>query len=210
MKVCNQCGQKVGMDAGYCTRCGSGSLRVEGNAPKQQKQQVSNGSQDVAHQQRTVNNKQQARKTKQEFNDFDTSIELDDNVMPQPVPSKFRNPNAVKQKKTPAPKQRQSINNIGYTDENDGGVNDFAGFGSTSDDTDVSIKEWAIAYALMLVPIYNIIYLVTRGFGKKKYVKPSLRNWARVQLIAIAVSIVFMLLSSAMIGNIISYMMFGF
>ena len=40
MKTCNQCRQTVPDDAGYCTRCGSGSLKIVESLDKKQNQQV--------------------------------------------------------------------------------------------------------------------------------------------------------------------------
>lgn len=57
--------------------------------------------------------------------------------------------------------------------------------GSDSPET-VGMGEWLLADLLMVVPIVNIILLFIWGFGSGY--KPSKKNWARAQLIVVAVS----------------------
>lgn len=72
------------------------------------------------------------------------------------------------------------------------------GDGSDSPET-VGMGEWLLANLLMLVPVVNIILLFIWSFGSGY--KPSKKNWARAQLIMMAVSaVIFIFLGTAVFG----------
>lgn len=200
MKTCNQCGQIASMDDSYCPRCGSGDLKTE----------------NVKDSRRRQRNNQQTRT--QVNNSGFNGDNIEEDTMPQQVPSKFRNPNAVKvpnkqakQPKKPRLKKQRSQNFDGGIEINqdENGVDNFAGFKSTPGGTEVTLKEWIIAYLIMLVPIFNIVYLIMKGFGTKSYVKPSLKTWAVAQLIFMGASIILFILTSGFIANLLISIMLG-
>lgn len=200
MKKCNQCGQIASMDDSYCPRCGSGDLKAENVKDSRRRQR---------------NNKQtRTQISNSEFN----GDNIEEDIIQQQVPSKFRNPNAVKvpnkqakQPKKPRLKKQRSQNFDGgiEIDQDENGVDNFAGFKSTPGGTEVTLKEWIIAYLIMLVPIFNIVYLIMKGFGTKSYVKPSLKTWAVAQLIFMGASIILFILTSGFIVDLFLSIMLG-
>lgn len=195
MKICNQCGQTHPMDTKYCLRCGSSSLRIEGG---------------------TQVEKPKLGKLKTQT--LDTM-----EAQPQKVPQQFKNPNAVKMPKQPKKIERQEkqprktpvVNNIydntgnsmGF--ENEHQTSSFGGYGAQDSDIHVSVKEWLITTVLMMIPFFNIYYIISLAFSKKKNVKPSLRNWAKLQVyaagIAMAIGLVFMLISFVFVSLVLNY-----
>jgi len=68
----------------------------------------------------------------------------------------------------------------------------------------VSLGEWIITYLLMMIPIVNLVLLVIWGFGGNA--NESKANWAKLQLIVIAIGVI---MSALFMGSLISFLKFG-
>lgn len=78
------------------------------------------------------------------------------------------------------------------------------GYNSFSDET-VTIKEWFIMLLKLLIPIYNIIFII--GAWKGKNVKPSMQNYIKVYVIMLAIGMVLGILFSVVITPLITSLM---
>lgn len=65
----------------------------------------------------------------------------------------------------------------------------------------VTFNEWLILYLMMMLPIYNLIKLITMAGDKE--INPVLSNWAKamlwMMLIGVGMSILYSTLMSSMI-----------
>ena len=57
---------------------------------------------------------------------------------------------------------------------------------SSQENSPVSVGEWMVTYLLMLLPLVNIIMLFVWAFGDSK---PSKSNWAKANLIWMAIMV---------------------
>lgn len=72
-------------------------------------------------------------------------------------------------------------------------------------DETVTIKEWFIMLLKLMIPIYNIIFII--GAWKGKGVKPSMQNYIKVYTIMLGISLVLVILINVVIMPLILSMM---
>lgn len=102
--------------------------------------------------------------------------------------------------------------NMGYMDDeqmeyqdNTDYDNSISGYGTAGDDDAVTVGEWVKTVIITAIPIYGLIRLISLAFGKKKYEKQSLRNWAQATIYLMGGSLVVLIiltLIKKILGNL--------
>ncbi|MBS1535854.1 MAG: hypothetical protein JST78_12310 [Bacteroidetes bacterium] len=69
----------------------------------------------------------------------------------------------------------------------------------------LSVKEWLITLLLMAIPIVGIVMLFIYAFGSNE--NPNRQNWAKAQLIMMAIVIGLVIFALVLFGSIFAAMM---
>ncbi|MBS7785696.1 hypothetical protein KIH23_00170 [Flavobacterium sp. CYK-55] len=69
----------------------------------------------------------------------------------------------------------------------------------------LSVKEWLITLLLMAIPLVGIIMLFIYAFGSNE--NPNRQNWAKAQLIMMAIIIGLVIFALILFGSIFAAMM---
>ncbi|MFN8275732.1 MAG: hypothetical protein U0X58_12735 [Flavobacteriaceae bacterium] len=69
----------------------------------------------------------------------------------------------------------------------------------------LSVKEWLITLLLMAIPIVGIVMLFIYAFGSNE--NPNRQNWAKAQLIMMAIVIGLVIFALILFGSVLAAMM---
>lgn len=69
----------------------------------------------------------------------------------------------------------------------------------------LSVKEWLVTLLLMAIPIVGIVMLFIYAFGSNE--NPNRQNWAKAQLIMMAIVIGLVIFALVLFGSIFAAMM---
>jgi chromate transport protein ChrA len=75
----------------------------------------------------------------------------------------------------------------------------------SSNQKPMSVKDWLITLLLMAIPIVGIVLLFVYAFGNNENINKQ--NWAKAQLIMIAIVLALVIFFLVLFGSIIAAMM---
>lgn len=177
MKECIRCGQVLNNDATYCNRCGGTKLVIKDKNSVQPQQNIKT--------QQNVNNVQSNRNVQNQ--NIRNNVPVNPNIQQRRRPNISNQPNINKQTNI-SNQQNNVISQQNINNQEQQFIDDIQ--------PTTSVKEWIITMLMLLIPIWNIFYILKNIKNvnipdyKRNYLKAFAIYYIAVMVISVAITMI--------------------